>query len=524
MEHTKLKEYLAYATAICITFFLYFQIVNHDFINLDDYLYIIENPNVNSGLSWTNITWGFTEFYAGNWHPMTWISHMMDIEIYGLNPSGHHLTNLIIHITNTALLLFFLHRTTGLLWPSAFVAILFSVHPTHVESVAWASERKDVLSTLFFLLTLISYHFYILKPNFKNYLTVLALLSMGLMSKAMLVTLPFVMLLLDYWPFRRFSVTNKSTYKNTIYLLKEKIPFFLLVLVVSIITYNAQKSGGAIANNVIFDYSTRINNALVAYVEYIKLSLLPSNLSIFHPHPIERENYKIFSSIFIILSITLTVVLNTKNRPYLIVGWLFFLGTLVPVIGIIQIGSQSIAERYTYIPYIGLFLMLTWFSYELLNRFAVVKKIIPILAISLIVSLSFQTWVYLSYWKNDLKLLSNVLWLYDTGYSQVIKKQNRSPDNRKVIKSLGGIYNLLGVSLMEKGMYDDAELHLKESVKIAPNAYLGYHNLGLLYSRKNDFEKAITYLHKANELSDNRNLNILHELNYAKERIKQESN
>ena len=402
---------------------VYGQVRNHAFIDFDDYEYITENPHVRTGLKFENVVWAFTSYHSNNWHPLTWISHMADVALFGLNPGGHHLVNVLFHTANALLLLLVLLKMTGALGPSAFVAALFALHPLHVESVAWAAERKDVLSCFFWLLTTLMYLRYAEKPGMGRYLPVAAMFTLGLMAKQMLVTLPFVLLLLDYWPLGRWqppararnaaaAATPRPEEKNipdtppaekkagprrarkqsprttdalagaagavragasggpipakerpvpATRLVLEKLPLFILAAVAAVIVFTVQLHSGVLYNLPQFPLTVRIGNALVSYVAYLGKMFWPVDLSVFYPHPLHTlGGGKIIGAAGLLLAVSALVLAQAKRRPYLAVGWFWYLGTLVPVIGLVQVGVQAMADRYTYIPLIGIFVMIAW--------------------------------------------------------------------------------------------------------------------------------------------------------------------
>ena len=366
-----------------VTVAVYWPVLHFGFINYDDSEYITENLQVRAGLTWRGLVWAFTQFHAWNWHPVTWLSHMLDWQLYGARAGGHHASNLLIHVLNVVLAFAVLRQMTGAFWRSAVVAGLFAVHPLHVESVAWVSERKDVLSGLFFWLTLWAYGMYVRRQGQspestvprprstldapRYYALTLFFFALGLMSKPMVVTLPFVLLLLDYWPLRRVAwpgdVQNRERLDHTAELkplLLEKVPFFVLSLGSSLVTYLAQSRGGAVLPMDALPLSQRLANAAVAYVRYAVKAVWPTHLAAFYPHPGRWPNWEVASCALAVLLVTGAVLIETRKRPVLVVGWLWFLGTLVPVIGLVQVGSQSMADRYTYLPLIGLFLMAVW--------------------------------------------------------------------------------------------------------------------------------------------------------------------
>lgn len=359
---------------------VYLQVRNHDFINFDDDLYVTINPHVQAGLTLDSITWAFTSTRASNWHPLTWLSHMLDCQIYGMNPGQHHLTNVLFHILNTLLLFFVFMRMTKDLWQSGFVAALFALHPLHVESVVWLAERKDVLSTFFWMLTLWSYVRYVERSGLNRYLPVLFFFILGLMAKPMLVTLPFVLLLLDYWPLKRFrlgsSEDGQDCRPERFYLgfIWEKIPLFLLSAGSSVITYMVQKSSGAVSTLAVIPVHVRIANAIVSYVSYIGKMIWPHNLTILYPYLKSIIYWQVVGAGLLLAVITVVVFRMMKTKPYVAVGWFWFLGTLVPVIGLVQVGLQAMADRYTYVPLIGLFIMVAWGVPDILGKWRYKKK------------------------------------------------------------------------------------------------------------------------------------------------------
>ncbi|HAJ26671.1 MAG TPA: hypothetical protein DCG53_05410 [Syntrophus sp. (in: bacteria)] len=351
-----------------LTFAVYGQVKDHAFVDFDDYEYITENPHVRSGLSIDNIVWAFTSYHSNNWHPITWISHMVDVQLFGLNPAGHHLVNVCFHLLNTILLLLLLRQMTGNLWPSAFVAALFALHPLHVESVAWAAERKDVLSTFFWLLTTWMYVRFTETPGWKHYGLIMLFFTLGLMAKQMLVTLPFVLLLLDYWPLGRMAVKGGQRQAPVSRLIVEKIPLFALALSAAIIVFVVQQQSGVLYSLTPFPLQIRLENALVSYVSYLGKMLWPVNLAVFYPHPLDSlALWKVLGAAGLLIAVSAAVIRKGRRHPYLITGWFWYLGTLIPVIGLVQVGVQAMADRYTYIPLIGIFIMIAWGGQELFS-------------------------------------------------------------------------------------------------------------------------------------------------------------
>jgi len=373
VKHKLLSQhytFLIYLLLAVSTFAVYWQVHNYDFVNYDDESYVSKNQSVKVGFTCDSIRWAFSTGHQGNWHPLTWLSHMLDCQLFGTDAGWHHLTNLLLHITNTLLLFAVLKRMTGTLWQCAFVAAVFALHPLHVESVAWISERKDVLSTLFWMLTMAAYLHYVKHPCVGRYLLTLLAFATGLMAKPMLVTLPFVLLLLDDWPLGRLqpAQTAEETYRQTLKsanysqwqvsyrLVREKVPFFILSAVSGVVTFLVQQSGGAISSIEDASLVIRIANAFICYIKYIENMFWPSRLAIFYPHPLNTVSiWQAAVAALLLLLISILALRLTRNHKYFAVGWLWYLGTLVPVIGLIQVGDQALADRYTYIPLIGLF-------------------------------------------------------------------------------------------------------------------------------------------------------------------------
>ena len=335
---------------------VYGETVFHDFINYDDPAYVTENPRVQRGLTWENVVWAFTTTEQYNWHPLTWLSHALDCELFGLRrPGGHHLHNLLLHVFNSALLYLVLKRMTAAPWRSAAVAALFALHPLHVESVAWVAERKDVLSTLFWMLMLGAYAWYAARPGFWRYLPVVVFLALGLMAKPMLVTAPFLLLLLDYWPLGRWRWEVRA-----VWLVLEKVPLFILMIISSVVTFIAQQRGGAMVPVDILPVTRRVEGALIAYVAYLGKAIWPSHLAVFYPYPASVPWWQWVGAAVILTALTALAVWAGRRQRYVAAGWFWYLGTLAPVIGLVQVGQQAMADRYTYMPYVGLFVAAVW--------------------------------------------------------------------------------------------------------------------------------------------------------------------
>jgi len=468
---------------------VYWPLMYHDFINLDDNVYVTENPNVRSGFTKAGFIWAFTKTHSANWHPLTWLSHMLDCQLFGLNAGMHHLTNLIFHIANSVLLFMVLMRMTGALWRSAFVAALFALHPLHVESVAWIAERKDMLSTLFWVLSMWAYVRYAEQPRVNRYLAVVMFFVLGLMSKAMLVTLPFVLLLMDYWPLGRVQLgrrenTGKSRFHRSsfFHLVWEKAPLFVLALISCVLTFLVQEQGGGVASSDEFPLNTRISNALVSYTVYMGKMIWPSDLSVFYPHPGIIPRWEPIAAGLLVASLSILCIRAVRTRPYLAVGWLWYLGTLVPVIGLVQVGNQAMADRYTYIPLIGLFIMIAWGVPDLLRKWRYRKTIIAICTGLILSAIMVCTWVQIRHWKDGISLFKHAL--------------NVTVNNHLA-------HNNLGLLLLNQGRANEAIRHYFKAIKIKPRWALAHYNMGVAKAGQRKFAEAIEHYSEAIKLNPN---------------------
>ena len=459
---------------LIISLFLIFAIIiacgqvrNFDFVDFDDGSYITENIHVQKGLTIEGLIWAFTTFHSANWHPMTWLSHMLDCQIYGLNPMGHHWTNLQFHIVNTLLLFFILFKMTGAIWRSAFVAALFALHPLHVESVAWVAERKDVLSTFFWLLTMSAYLRYVEKPALIRHFMILLFFVLGLMSKPMLVTLPFVLLLLDLWPLKRFQFKNDRMlqsdrvtffgFQGFLRLFLEKIPFFILVVISCILTFFAQKSGGALVPLESLSLKTRIANALISYVSYVLKAIWPSNLAVYYPHPVDTlPVWQICGAALLIVGVFIGAIYLLKQYRYIPVGLFWYFGTLIPVIGLVQVSDQSMADRYTYIPLTGLFIIVAWGVSDLLVKWHYRKIFLGVSAVIILSALTVCTFFQTSHWRTTITLFENAAKVTENNYKAL---------------------NNLGTALIDKGKYDEALSYFAEALRIYPQKTDARNNL-----------------------------------------------
>ncbi|MGB6281256.1 MAG: tetratricopeptide repeat protein, partial [Syntrophobacteria bacterium] len=470
---------LVYLLLIFVTLVVFHRLPTHDFINLDDNLLVYENPQVLAGLNKQGVIWAFTQYHAEYWHPVTWLSHMLDCQLFGLRPGLHHLTSLLFHLANCVLLLLILRKMTGALWRSAFVAALFAIHPLHVESVAWVAERKDVLSAFFWFLTIWAYARYAEQPGLRRYLLVLLFFGLGLMSKPMVVTLPFVLLLLDYWPLGRIQLQNMRTVndfdipRSSLFrLVWEKIPLFALTVVTIIATVVVQDKVGALKSLEAFPLQTRIANALVSYISYLAKMIWPHKLAVYYPHPGTIPVWQAAGAGLLLIFVSVLVIKAAKNRPYLAVGWLWYLGTLVPVIGLVQVGSQAMADRYTYLSLIGLFIMIAWGIPELTRGWRYGRVVLRMAAGSLLAALMVCTWMQLRHWRNNETLFKHAL--------------NTTANNFLAHDSLGN-------TLAQQGKIGEAIDHYSAALRIKPDYMNSHTNLGIALLQRGDVEQAITH-------------------------------
>jgi len=473
MNDTRAKVLIC-VLLVLATFAIYSQIQDHEFINFDDDLYITNNLNVQAGLTSESVKWAFTTSHPPYWHPVTWLSHILDYQLYGLHPKGHYLTNLFLHISSVLILFIVLFRMTGALWQSGFVAAMFALHPLNVESVVWIAERKNVLSTLFWLMTMWAYIHYAEKPTVKRYGLVFLFFTLGLMSKPMLVTLPFVLLLLDYWPLRRLKFGqerggNETSEKNTakrsetLRLVFEKIPLFLLTIGLGIVTFIAQKSSGNMNYMENRTFSTRLANAMVSYLEYFEKMIWPEKLAVFYPHP--GNTLSVWQGILCgvaLVSITIISIRLIRKAPYFAVGWFWYLGTLVPVIGIVQVGGHAMADRYAYIPLIGIFIIVAWGVPELISKWRYKEKVLSISVGIIIFTLLITTWRQVSHWKNSITIFKHAIRVTDKKYPNTAR-----------------IHNNLGAALSAERKIEEAISHYKMAIKINPDYAAAHNNLGI---------------------------------------------
>ena len=509
----KQKQVLFFVIIVLVvsTIVAYEPVRHNGFVNYDDNQYVFNNPNVKGGITQQSIIWALTNFNISYWHPVTWLSHMLDCEIYGLNPLGHHITNVIIHIINSVLLFLLLSKITGTVWRSGFVAAAFALHPVHVESVAWIAERKDVLSGLFWILSMFAYVHYAKRPNVRRYAIVLLTFTMGLMSKPMMVILPLALLLLDYWPLDRLNLRqDKPTDIPSVYqkasiwhLLAEKIPMFVLSAVLSIFTFAAQKQTGVVSNLEVWPLYVRVINALSSYSRYIAKILYPVDLAVLYPPPIKMTTD---AAVLAIVGVVLLLRFWGRGRKWLVMGLFWYLVTLIPMIGLVQSGFQIMADRYTYIPSIGVFIIIAWGVAEIIAKLPQPKRLAGAAGAAVLIAMVMITRVQVSYWRDSSTLFEHAI---------------------AVTQNNATIHYNYGLDLFEKGQYDKAIEHFKETSRISPKypaarnsicltllaqkkldeaigcfndiikersdwpgVYMAYYNLGAAYQEKGDFTQA----------------------------------
>jgi tetratricopeptide (TPR) repeat protein len=483
----KLRNLICLALAF-VTVGIYWQVHGFEFVNFDDANYVTKNPMVRGGLALRNIAWAFTHFYASNWHPLTWISHMLDCQFFGLKPAGPHLVNVFLHAANAVLLFLLLHRLTGAQWRSAIVAGLFAWHPLHVESVAWISERKDVLSTFFGLLSLLAYARYANESWVQNhkahtwYFSALVCFALSLMAKPMLVTLPFLMLLLDFWPLQRLNNIGWRLFAAPSFsrLAREKWPWFSLAAISCVLTLFAQRRATASAAH--FPFLWRVFNAVESYFWYLQKAFWPTKLAAFYPLEHVRPLPPFICEAALFIFITVAAVMTIKRWPFLLVGWLWFVGTLVPVIGLVQVGSQGTADRYSYFPMIGLFIGIVWWAYEFL-RGSTARIVAGAVASAIILSACATATVFqVRYWENSVTLFSHAL--------------DVTHDNDTALVNLGAAFYDLGRISDALKMYDTA-------LMINPNAPDIHENIGLALSKAGRLDEALAQYEEAERLDPN---------------------
>lgn len=461
-----------------LTWAVFGQTLRYDFVNYDDPSYVYQNTRITSGINLANVGWAFTHIHSENWHPLTTITHMLDCQLHGLNAGWHHFTNVLLHAIAVVLLFVALQQMTGVLWRSAFVSAVFAVHPLHVESVAWIAERKDVMSAVFFMVTLLAYLNYTRAPSIGRYLTVALAVVLGLMSKPMLVTLPFVLLLLDYWPLGRFEAHRSKTGRQMLQPVLEKIPLIVLSAVSSIITFLAQR--GAIGWTEQLPVSARISNALVAYAVYIRQMFWPAGLAVFYPHPENRlPALEISLALIVLVGITTAAFHFRKKAPYFITGWLWYLGMLVPVIGLVQVGWQGHADRYTYLPQIGLYIAVTWAVTDFTRSWRFQRMALTAGGVVVLGALTWSSRLETAYWRDSETLFTHAL---------------------AVTRNNDVALNNLGIIFLAKGRLDDAISSLQAAIDLRPENAPAHDNLAKALLQKGQVAEAMVHYRKFLEL------------------------
>jgi len=514
-----------------ITWIAFWRVFSFEFVNLDDPMYVAQNERVLAGLSWDNVVWAFTTTLLSNWHPFTWISYLLDAQLFGIHSGWFHVTNLLLHTGNVLLLYALLRSMTGAVWKSAFAAALFAIHPLHVESVAWVSERKDVLSTFFGLLAVAAYVRYAVRRTWNWYLLAFLSFAASLLSKQMLVTLPFLLLLLDYWPLGRVlramrdlpageagRIAANCVAENSIEtpaggqfsaqplsrLLLEKVPFLVLSIAFCVVTYTTQQQSGA-GSMLELPVSIRLQNGVLAYAIYLRKSVCPNDLAVFYPHPGEGiSRMSVAAAAAFLLLVTVVAVQQWRQRPYLLIGWLWFLGTLVPVLGIVQVGTQQLADRYTYFPLIGIFVAVSWFVPSVWPPGRRGVYLLAGSAVAVLLALSVITSRQTKHWQNSVTLLQHALVVARPSALVHTNLGAAWDELRQFDKAAGqyraaigvdpeyvGAHNNLGAMLTEQGHLDDAIRHLREALRIDPEHANAHFNMANALSRTDRIENAI---------------------------------
>lgn len=510
------RDLLITAALVAAVFATYWQVRTFEFISYDDGVYVTGNETVQKGLTVEGFIWAFTTGHGANWHPLTWLSHLLDVSLFGLDPAGHHMTSVVFHAINTVLLFFLFKAMTGAVWESVFVAAFFALHPLRVESVAWVSERKDVLSTLFWFLTMLAYVRYVRRPEPSRYVLVAVGLAVGLMAKPMLVTLPFVLLLMDFWPLNRFGIHSSGTragasvnlssqvFRSTaLRLFKEKLPLIAIVIASSVVTFLVQREGGAVARVDEFTMEDRIQNALMGYVRYLGKVVWPEGLAVFYPYQTQWPFNQLAGAVIILVSLTLLALLTWRRMPYVSAGWFWYVGTLLPVIGLVQVGSQSIADRYTYVPVIGISFLVIWSIRELVMNRTQVRRAAGVGGFVILAVLAGATWVQASHWQNSVSLFKHTAevttnsWVvhfnFGIAYTAKGEYEEAISHYRKAIE----IHQRdpeaehgLGVVLVKVGKIDEAIPHYLKAIEIKPDHHEAYNNLGAAYAMQGKMEEA----------------------------------
>ena len=507
MERDRFERLIVVALCgalVIAVIFVYGPTGHYGFVDWDDPAYVRDNPRVRSGFSWEGLRWAFTQSHASNWHPLTWLSHMVDCQLFSADEQdagNHHLVSVALHAANSVLLLVALRWMTGALWPSALVAALFAVHPLRVESVAWISERKDVLSGFFFMLTLLAYRWYTQRPKLWRYAAVLLSLTLGLMAKPMLVTVPFVLLLLDFWPLRRIRQKKGSglfcrngpagaSHKRVLTpfsVLMEKVPLLVLAAASCLITISAQRAGGAVVSVEGLQWTWRLVVTPSAYLMYLGKTIWPTKLACLYPHPALVADEKFIAWVaaalaatLLLTAVTVAVFLTARRWPYLIIGWLWFLGMLVPVIGLMQVGAQFWADRYAYLPLVGVYLMLAWGLHDLASRFPKTRLAVIVNMCCVVLALTVAARAQVRVWRDDQTLFAHALAVTRNNYVA---------------------HSNLGLALQNMGRIEEAMAHYQDALRIKPDYATAYYNLGLAWQLQGRSQQAMTSYYDALRLT-----------------------
>jgi protein O-mannosyl-transferase len=561
MHRLRMKHFIPLCL-ILLTVIVYWPVLNHQFINYDDPAYVTENHHVRMGLTYESIRWAFTTTLMGNWNPITWLSHMLDYQIYGLNPKGHHLTNLVFHVLSVLLLFTLLTKLTGALWRSALVAAIFALHPLRIESVAWVSERKDVLSTFFFMLTLSAYVYYVKKPTGKSYFAVILLFILGLMSKPMLVTLPFVLLLLDAWPLQRLNLAGwplspppanqqdrpAGPIPSNVRVFLDKVPLLILAAAFSALAIYAQRIEKAVLSVPEHSFYGRISNALLSYVNYLSKTFWPKDLAVLYPLPESVPPVQAMVSLAFLAGITFLFLRLRRHHPHLLVGWLWFVGTLMPVIGLVQVGLQAMADRYTYIPSVGIYILVVWAVAEIAGKWRCHALPAGLAGAIVVSSLSISTRLQLPHWQDSIALFTHAIrvtnnnYIAHTNLGDALDKQGRHRDaifhyaealrikpreaflyykmacaldtlgrtdiafqyygkSLQIDPSNPHVHNNFGIALIRYGRAHDAKKHFLEALRLNPDLGDAHYNLGLALASEGEREEAILHYYEALRLN-----------------------
>src|ERR1051326_8287832 len=518
-----LRTILICALLAAATLAVFWPVTRCEFINFDDPLYVTQKPHVKQGLTWETVAWSLRGSHAANWHPLTWLSHALDVQMFGLNPGLHHLTNLLFHSANTVLLFLLLERMTRRTWPSAMAAALFALHPVHVESVAWVSERKDMLSAFFFLLTLLAYARYAEEIGDRRqeigagarkwvrpaifYLLSSIFFLLGLMSKPMLVTVPFVLLLLDYWPLRRLQLKiNNLEPRTLLWLVWEKIPFFAASFAVGLVTIHAQRASGAFQGVTRLPVTNRVANAVISYAQYLFQMVWPANMAVYYPYPKSFSGWVVAGSAALLLGVSWLALRHPRSRPYLAVGWVWYLVTLLPVSGMLQVGQQARADRFTYLPFIGVFVLVAWGAYDLTRRWGDQKAALSVAgtaATALCIGLTYRQ---VGFWKDSETLFGHALAVtaendvahnnLGTALLDLNRPAEAIPHFEEAVRLRPGDPSArrnLGTALGMKGRMEEAIAHLREAVRLLPGDLKAENNLGVALARSGRFEEAMPH-------------------------------